>query len=188
MASISARFLVALILLSVSDMVESMISRGRPGHGFIGYGITMYYPPCAWACQNSISNPLHCDNNGEMDMTGMNKRMEMSMAEPSPECYATNDPYLQTLAYCMSQHCQDIDIWELERWWQTFVPGRNLHQPVPKEPYQQALESLQSPPNSTIPADEVLHSASLVSADDYEANYNGDHTFEINDTRHETYG
>ncbi|KAK5174809.1 uncharacterized protein LTR77_001892 [Saxophila tyrrhenica] len=118
----------------------------------------------------------------------MVKRMSMGGESPSPECYATNLPFLQTLAFCISTHCESVETWEVEKWWETFVPGRMPSQPKPRLTYQQSLATIPNPPNSTTPADEMLSSVSLVSEEDYAANFNGDHTFEINDARHETYG
>lgn len=160
---------------------------GRPGHGLIGYGITMYKPPCAYACQASISNPLNCNEHDAHDMQMIRRMSGMDMDTPSPECYATNEPYLQTLAYCMSTHCSDVEVWKLERFWKMNIAGRKLDQPSPKMSYQQALESLTQAPDEVIPAEEMLHVASLVDEEAYLSGYGGDHTFEINEERHSRY-
>jgi len=87
--------------------VDAMVSYGRPGPGSIGYGIKMYNPGCAAAC-----NPIFWSDEASMDdHDGMVvKRMDMSSAAPSLKCLATNDPYLQSLAYCMSTHCGDVKL------------------------------------------------------------------------------
>lgn len=45
-------------------------------------------------------------------------------ADTEPECYATDDAFLQSLAYCISTHCQGTPSWELERYWKMNVAGR----------------------------------------------------------------
>lgn len=45
-------------------------------------------------------------------------------AETEPECYATDDVFLQSLAYCISTHCKGTQAWELERYWKMNVAGR----------------------------------------------------------------
>lgn len=160
------------------------VSTGRPGYGLIGYGIDMYQPTCAYACKDSISNPLNCD---DRDMRVVRRMGGMSMEKPSPECYATNDPYLQSLAYCISTHCANVDMWKLERFWLMNVAGRKLRQPMPKMPYQEALESIDQVPTKVVPSDEMLHNATLVDEETYLSNYNGNHGFEMNEGTNSRY-
>lgn len=161
---------------------------GRAGYGFIGYGISMYPPTCAHACRDSISNPLDCGDDGSMHhVHGMVRRMDMGHM-PSPECYATNDAYLETLAYCISTHCQDVEAWRLEKYWERNVPGRLEYQPEPKETYQEALAKVTTPPNSTTPLDQTLLFVSLVDEETYLATFNAKDAFEINENAHSRYG
>ncbi|XMA10829.1 hypothetical protein WAI453_003620 [Rhynchosporium graminicola] len=87
-------------------------------HGTIGMGITMYKPPCAYACHDCLSTLwLNCTTfampGDDMDgMAGMGmkliKRMDMggeSEATTSMECTASNMPWLHTLAYCLKDRC-----------------------------------------------------------------------------------
>lgn len=162
-------------------------SSGRPGYGLIGYGISMYKPPCAYACKDSISNPLNCDEHADHHMRVVRRMSGMDMEKPSPECHASNEPYLQTLAYCMSTHCEDVEVWKLERFWKMNVAGRALHQPSPKMTYQEALESIDEAPSKVTPAEEMLHGVSLVDEETYLSSFNGDHTFEIHEGRTNRY-
>lgn len=175
--------MTAVLLLTTAVQGSS----GRPGYGLIGYGISMYKPPCAYACKDSISNPLNCNDHDEHDMHMVRRMSGMDMEEPSPECYASNEPYLQTLAHCMSTHCEDVEVWKLERFWEMNVAGRKLHQPSPKMSYQEALDSIAEAPTEIIPAEEMLHVASLVDEETWLAAYGGDHTFEMNEGRHSRY-
>ncbi|KAF7175084.1 hypothetical protein CNMCM7691_006488 [Aspergillus felis] len=176
----------AQILVSLAIPVSSHGTDGRPGHGFIGYGISMYKPVCAFACRASITNPLDCngaaDHNMGMDMSSM------AMDTPSPSCYANNDPFLQTLAYCMYTHCAGIPVSALENYWDLEVAGSLQHQPSPKESYQKALGSLAKPPTTTLNASAVLDSLSLIDEETYLDNYNTLSTFADVETSHETYG
>ncbi|KAF2473683.1 putative ferric-chelate reductase [Lindgomyces ingoldianus] len=177
-------FGVALLLISTATC---MTSQGRKGHGLIGYGIVMYKPNCASACRDCTSTGvLNCstvmeDDKG-MDMGGMD------MTETSPECYATDDVFLQTLAYCISVKCAQLPDWEKEKWWKLNVAGRNQVQPNPKESYRQALDMVTSPPTEIMVSGEPLNKTMLVSEDDYVANWNAEYQFEKQEEIHERYG
>lgn len=164
-------------------MVSSM-STGRPGHGLIGYGISMYKPLCAFICRDVLSSSmLNCSapmDNAEMDM-------DMDSAT-SPECYATDNVFLETLAYCMSTHCQDIAVWELEKYWRANVAGTQLNQPVPKASYQQALANITTEPTDTLVIGEKLSKTMVISHEDYTSSYNAHGVFEKMEVTHETYG
>ncbi|RHZ67158.1 putative ferric-chelate reductase (Fre2) [Aspergillus thermomutatus] len=174
----------AQVLVSLGIPVASHDPNGRPGYGLIGYGISMYRPLCAYACRASITNPLDCNKTADhnMDMSSM------EMDTPSPSCYANNDPFLQTLAYCMYTHCADLSVSVLENYWELNVAGRLQHQPSPKESYQEALGSLAKPPTTTLNTSEVLDIASLVVEETYLSNCDTLSTFEAVETSHERYG
>jgi hypothetical protein len=161
------------------------MTAGRAGHGLIGYGITMYSPPCAFSCRASISSAtLNCSTMAE-DMPGMDMG---GSASTSPECYATDDFFLETLAYCISTHCQDIDVWRLERYWEMNVAGTAPDQPAPKESYQDALEKVTSVPNVTYSGSGSLNQTSVVAAAEYNQNWNALTRFEEIEDTHERYG
>lgn len=176
----------AQILLFLAIPVASHNTNGRPGHGLIGYGISMYKPVCAYACRASITNPLICDNTIDHDMAM--DAASMAMDTPSPACYANNDPFLQTLAYCMYIHCANVSVSVLESYWELNVAGRQQHQPSPKESYQEALESLARPPTLILNTSAVLDIASLVEEETYSSNHNTLRVFEAVETSHERYG
>lgn len=164
-------------------MVSSM-STGRPGHGLIGYGISVYKPLCAYTCRDVLSTSmLKCSvpmDEAEMDM-------EMDSAT-SPECYSTDDTFLETLAYCMSTHCQDITVWELEKYSRTNVAGTQPNQPVPKANYQQTLAHITTAPTVTLVLGEDLNKTMIISHEDYEASHNAHGVYEKMEVTHETYG
>ena len=173
-----------LMLLILPAMA---MSGGRTGHGLIGYGIVMYYPPCAQACRDTATSwMLDCpeDPMDSMHMSGM----DMGMGTPSPTCLANNDPFLQTIAWCISTHCKEFDIGTLERWWQSSITGREDNQPNPKQSYQESLAKVTTPPEAVVATDAILNVTSLVDEDSYIATYNGETNFEAMEIHHATYG
>lgn len=174
-------------LLSVCACIPGIwsMSNGRDGHGFIGYGISMYDPLCAYTCRDTLSTSmLACSEH--MDM-GMDMSMDMG-SDTSPDCYATDDSFLQTLAYCISTHCHDLPIWRLERYWAMNVAGTLPHQPMPKATYQQTLQNITTRPTITLLTGQDLDKAMIVASGDYEASYNAHGIFEKMERNHETYG
>lgn len=145
----------------------------------------MYDPACAYACENTVTGwMLDCED-GE---TGEHAHGMMDMEAPSPLCYATSDHYLQTLAWCVSTHCEGEPMSKLERWWERYAVGNDPHQPDPKYSYQRALALVVSPPTDVVDSEQVLDKVSLVDEYSYLSNYNADYNFEKMEIRAETYG
>ena len=40
----------------------------------------------------------------------------------SPECYATDNVFLETLGFCISRHCK-VGVDEIEQYWNQYVAG-----------------------------------------------------------------
>ena len=176
----------ALLLVPAALGMDMALTNTRNGHGLIGYGITMYKPNCAFSCRAAISSAtLECST--MMEMEGMEMDMEDMMYETSPDCYATDDAFLQTMAYCISSKCEDVSKWELEKYWQANIPGSKAVQPVPKWTYQQALEKVTSPPNEAMASGGELNQTMLVNEDDWLANWNAQDSFEEAEGKHEKY-
>ena len=106
----------------------------------------------------------------------------------SPECYATDHAFLETLAYCMSVHCQDVAVWDLEKYWNLNAAGTQSNQPTPKATYQQTLANMTRKPTDMVVTGGELSETTIVSADDYKASYNAQDVFEKMEDNHETYG
>lgn len=181
----------AILTASASLAIPALASTGRDGHGLIGYGIEMYQPPCAFACQSAISNPLDCPMDHH-DMEGMERmklrRMTHNAEKPSPECYASNKPYLRTLAYCMEQRCpDDVKTSARDRFFEMSIGGRLKQPPVPVYSYVEALLSIERAPTNSTPAEEMLTQASLVEYEDYISNINGNYGFEMMESSHSLY-
>ena len=185
--------LCRLLLVALYGLlVSSHVSTGRDGHGLIGYGISMYNPLCAYTCRDILStSKLECSE--ETDMTHMHggmlrKRATHMAIETPPECYASDNNFLRTLAYCMSTHCQGVAVWDLEKYWTLNVAGKQPDQPVPKATYQQTLARVPAAPIDTLVIGEDLNRTMLVSAEDYQASYNAQDVFERMEINHERYG
>jgi len=158
---------------------------GRKGHGLIGFGTEMYNPTCAFACRYTVTAwPLDCPGE-ESHHGGGSHSMHGS---PSPQCYATHDPFMQTLALCISKHCEGVSAARLEKYWELNVPGRNRIQPLPKYSYQDALRLIDKPITAILDSEEVLASPSLVDEEVYQSNFRTQLNFEQQENRHSLYG
>ncbi|KAL8912566.1 MAG: hypothetical protein Q9171_002430 [Xanthocarpia ochracea] len=131
---------------------------------------------------------LNCSE--QMHMHGhmvMKREMDMGI-ETSPECYASDHAFLHTLAYCMSTHCQDVAVWDLEEYWNMNVAGRHSNQPVPKATYQETLADVITKPNDTLVVGEELNHTMIISDEDYRGSYNAQRMFEKMEGSNERYG
>ncbi|KAI8799365.1 putative ferric-chelate reductase [Cladochytrium replicatum] len=141
----------------------------RTGHGLIGYGIDMYKPTCAFACRSVLGmatlncTTMHHDHSSEGGI--------MMMSMTSPECYARDDAFLRSLAFCISTRCSGLSLATIEFYWEQNVAGTEDVQPFPKESYQQALSKVMTAPTVTFDG-KLLNSTQLVATASYEANWN----------------
>ena len=160
--------------------------------GVIGLGIPMYKPVCCYACHDSLSSLyLNCttfssdDSDMGMEMK-LKKRMDMggdTMAETSDECRTSDQVWLQTLSYCISNRCAADGV----------GPSRqaNCFQEVaagtlPVQSLQQSLPD-RPPTIELVENDEWLNTTSLVNEDLYAANYRSLDEFAKSEERHTRY-
>jgi hypothetical protein len=101
---------IPFFVLSLSGIIQNGCAAES---GIMGFGLSLYQDLCCQTCHDSLSALyLNCttfpeDDNMDMDMS-MDMGMDMSMDTmpmTSEECYATNIPWLQTMAYCIQQNC-----------------------------------------------------------------------------------
>jgi hypothetical protein len=77
-------------------------------NGIIGFGLSLYQDLCCQACHDSLSTLyLNCTTFDDMSMDMSMDSMDM-MGMTSNECYYTNTPWLQTMAYCIQQNCDAV--------------------------------------------------------------------------------
>jgi len=158
---------------------------GRQDNGLIGFGTEMYNPTCAYACRSTVTAwSLNCPGEESHHGGGSHSMHDM----PSPQCYATNDPFLQTLALCISKHCEGVTASLLEKYWELNVAGRNKVQPLPKYSYQDALRLIEKPVTTIVDSEEVLTTPSLVDEEAYQSNFRTQLNFEQQEKRHSFYG
>ncbi|CAI4213086.1 unnamed protein product [Parascedosporium putredinis] len=161
---------------------------GRYGYGLIGYGISMYDPPCAYACRSAIAYPLECPMDHDMhgdDAAAMSSHMSMG---PSAECYATNEHFLHSMAWCIHERCGGLPMSQLEEYWELNIPGRGRVQPLPRLSYQQALDEVTEAPETVVEAGETLNMTTAVTDESYWSQYNTLRAFEEIEVNHSRYG
>lgn len=100
------RVAITLFVLSLSGVIQNGCAAES---GIIGFGLSLYRDLCCQTCYDSLSALyLNCTTfptREGMDMS-MDMDMDMDMMPmTSEECYATNIPWLQTMAYCIQQNC-----------------------------------------------------------------------------------
>jgi hypothetical protein len=155
------------------------------GRGLIGYGITMYNPPCAAACRAVIEGAtLLCTPHDHADHGGHGHG-----ATP-PECYATDRAFMQTLALCISEQCSDkytADVYE--RYWRRneVGGGRVVLEPKPSMSYAEALASIEEDPIEVYVSGDPLNKTSSVSDEDWQGYLNALVLFEHIETGHQKY-
>lgn len=164
--------------------------QAKTGHGFVGYGIRFENPACAFACRESISGAiLQCSITDMGNMEGMSGMDDMSGGPMTdPECYATDDAFLRTLALCISTRCSSVSVWRLEQFWKGNVAGSDDTQPDPKETYQQTLAKIYRTPTVEYSGTGWLNQTSIVPYDLWFANYNTDVAFGEQESQQEKYG
>jgi hypothetical protein len=110
------------------------------GVGMIGYGITMYQPPCAFACRSVVAScPLTCTPHLEE-----NHDSGHSAAPTPPECYANDQSFLRTLALCINNYCHlkgNPHMGTIEEYWSTHVATGSIgtYDYKPALTYQEAV-------------------------------------------------
>jgi hypothetical protein len=141
--------------LAYSAALLSFIRLSAAAEDIFGLRKSIYVPRCAHACRTSIQeSPLECSSG-----TGT-----------SAQCFASNGPYLQTLAFCIANHCTDVPNIELDTFWSRYVVGWDLGIPQPIYTYWTALE-LAGQPNSILRYGKRLDQVSFVAEKDYLTEY-----------------
>ncbi|CAI6285873.1 unnamed protein product [Periconia digitata] len=140
-------------------------------NGLTGLPTKTYDPVCAMACVRSLYTlTLSCSTGGGS--------LGMTELTTSPGCWATNDDYLTSLAYCMRSHCpaSEFSDSKLESFWELQATGQTNAgvQSVPaKWSFAQALAHASSKPTFTLSSDAtVLNQTSLVNPSTYTSQYN----------------
>ena len=121
-------------------------------------GHVPYTPVCGHTCRETVQeNRLECSPNGT--------------AATSAGCFASNTPYLTTLAYCLSTKCDSETFLELSSFWSRFSVDSTSPLTAPQLSYKVALQKAGTP-NVTAYPGTLLKQPSLVSNEAYEIQLN----------------
>lgn len=117
------------------------------------YGISRWQPRCPYSCQNALSSTL---------LSCTIKSLT------TPICYASNEAYLGSLAWCIHSRCDDLALWEDEEWWTTMATGDPKM--VTTWSFNQALPETE--PIITMVRRKPLRAVSKISDLDYQKSWN----------------
>ncbi|KAI2776730.1 putative rerric reductase like transmembrane component [Daldinia loculata] len=174
---------VGLIIPIVTSLAAATSLRG---HGFIGYGISMYDPICAYACRNAISlYQLSCS--ATIDHNSMKRHYNLGFMT-SDDCYATDDNFLRSIAYCISTHCSGTPLSDLEHYWTNFLTSHKPGQNSPKESYSITLAHIDPPPAVVVNPTSILNQTTLVAEEEYLREYDHVFSFQQVETRQTEFG
>ncbi|CAK7201623.1 hypothetical protein SEUCBS139899_004332 [Sporothrix eucalyptigena] len=169
--------------------LSTLFSSASAGAGSLtGIPVNNYDPYCAMACVRSL-NGLMLSCSAEMGSGGM---VGMEDFSTSSACWASNTPYLTSLALCMELQCakeeytlgEAIPASKSEWFWETEATGQTttgIVTVMPKWTYAQALVQAQAAVANasstgglpTLDADAMwLNTTSLVSPTTYTAQWN----------------
>lgn len=142
---------------------------------FIGMGIPMYDPVCAYACRAVIASAdIACDDahdHGGMDMGDMSMAVEVVKrhghdTKITPQCRAMSEPFLTTLAYCINSTCpNDTEAWKLEKYWTTESTGEPEVKPM--WTYEESLVHVNGTPQTTYDSHERMGETQLLATDSW---------------------
>jgi hypothetical protein len=88
-----------------------------------------------------------------------------------PSCYATNKPFLCTLATCLQNHSQNLSLAQIDSFWSQYAVGWAQNQPEPSLSYLQALVAA-GVPSLIIGRGSFITSPSLILEEDFQRAYN----------------
>ncbi|KAF1980575.1 hypothetical protein K402DRAFT_399290 [Aulographum hederae CBS 113979] len=180
----------ALLLLPLgASLASAGRGTGRPGYGFIGYGIDFNGLVCATTCrQQFLKSPLRCTDAASFkppETTGHSMSSSSVKEPPLPDnytatpslvCRAASHEFLRSCAYCLSQKCWTNTADELEHWWRLYVVNNMPNDPPPVITYGAALAEVVTPPtvvansktlfNRTLLANETVYNGQYAAIDD----------------------
>jgi hypothetical protein len=152
--------------------------------GFDGFNGHRSYPlPCALACRAAIAGAsLACTPEVNHVMHGGHHG-----PATTSDCYASDTPFLTTLAHCMETECGAYNVpgWQLERYWEEAASGSPLV--APKWTYSEALANISAPPTNVLGHHETLNVTSLANPEMYSMQFNFMNTFNVVNARMNIY-
>ena len=146
--------------------VSLLAGTAQCARGIVGFGTHPYDPPCAHACQRSITSfKVSCSH--DMEEEG---HSHGPSAMTPPSCRAQDEPYLSTLAWCMHVKCSDVKTSQLQAFWEK--SGTEDPTVAAKWDYPTALASSSEPSVALTEDTAVLNFTAIANEDTYLAQYN----------------
>lgn len=163
---------LAIALTISCQLIGYAVAHGHgegSAHGLIGYGIHMYDPPCAFACRDAIApHRLNCSTVEPKPRERRHGGHE-SKFKTTPACFATDDSYLQSLAWCIQARCDELETWTIDKFWGADVIWNQAdHHETPRLGFHDALSQAGKAPNEEMEEHEVLTGAKLVPDKDWD--------------------
>ncbi|KAI1319637.1 ferric reductase like transmembrane component [Xylariaceae sp. FL0255] len=175
-------------------LVGSLFSLGQyasaANNGIIGFGLSLWPDLCAEACYYSVYTlyltcttfPNSTSSDSSMDMDMSDSDMD-SMPMTSQDCYDTNTPWLQTMAYCIQQRC-DADRFPVKQQAISFSTLAIAGASTPT--FEESIPA--TAPTVELAADAVwLNSTSLVNDSNYYMIYGSLKVFRYSEYMHTKY-
>lgn len=183
---------LAIALTISCQLIGYAVAHGHgegSAHGLIGYGIHMYDPPCAFACRDAIApHRLSCSTVEPKPRERRHGGHE-SKFKTTPACFATDDSYLQSLAWCIQARCDELETWTIDKFWGADVIWNQAdHHETPRLGFHDALSQAGKAPNEEMEEHEVLTGAKLVPDKDWDRAFAMVRTFARVETSNSKYG
>ncbi|KAG7111374.1 Calcium-transporting ATPase 2 like protein [Verticillium longisporum] len=149
----------------------------------------MYDPPCAFACRDAIApHRLNCST---VEPKPRERRHggHKPKFKTTPACFATDDSYLQSMAWCIQARCDDLETWAIDKFWGADVIWNQAdHHETPRLGFHDALSQAGKAPNEEMEEHEVLTGAKLVPDKDWDRAFAMVRTFARVETSNSKYG
>ncbi|KAJ3524826.1 hypothetical protein NMY22_g10836 [Coprinellus aureogranulatus] len=136
------------LLLTISHVATPVAA---DGHGLLGFGKSLYKPPCAHACRAILQNSkLICSPEIVANANGTSPSGDEHHAKRhghevmnTEECYLQDAAFLRTLAVCLGERCPPtgVSIAAIEEYWEGHVATGDVGDWTkrPAMSYQEAL-------------------------------------------------
>ncbi|XPT02417.1 hypothetical protein M3J09_011536 [Ascochyta lentis] len=154
-----------MVQLHVSSLITLLLYTTGvtgDGNGLIGYGKTLYNPPCSFACRSVIrKQTLSCTPSVPTENHGT----AHNVVSTPPKCFVQDVSYLKTMALCINIYCTLSDnppSLLIEDYWASHLGTGTLgdYQYVPVMSYQDALSAARYDENEAIARNISTHSVS----------------------------
>ena len=172
----------------------SSLAALSPVQAFIGLGIPMYEPSCAYACRSVIASAMLECPDADDDHSGHSMMKRHGHASTvTPECRSTSAPFLSTLAYCIDQRCyhdSSVSPVPTKSRIEWYFTAESTGDPAvaPQWSFAEALNTVRLAPNVTYDAEKMaLNQTMLVDRQAWYEERISAETFRNRETQHSKY-